>query len=60
MATIGPATSSEEMLTKLLREGMNIIRVNFSHGDFAEHQEKVDNLKKRLKRQAYRQPSCRT
>ena len=50
VATIGPATSSEEMLTKLLREGMNIIRVNFSHGDFAEHQEKVDNLKKAIKK----------
>ena len=43
VATIGPATSSEEMLTKLLQEGMNVIRINFSHGDFAEHQVKVDN-----------------
>src|SRR3989338_1209413 len=43
VATIGPATSSEEMLIKLLQEGLNVIRVNFSHGDFAEHQVKVDN-----------------
>lgn len=43
VATIGPATSSEEMLTKMLQEGMNVVRVNFSHGDFAEHQVKVDN-----------------
>ena len=43
VATIGPATSSEEMLTKLLQEGMNVVRINFSHGDFAEHQVKVDN-----------------
>lgn len=49
VATIGPVTSSEEMLSKLLREGMNIIRLNFSHGDFAEHQVKVDNLKKAIK-----------
>ena len=43
VATIGPVTSSEEMLTKLLQEGMNVVRINFSHGDFAEHQVKVNN-----------------
>ncbi len=43
VATIGPATSSEEMLTKLLQEGMNVIRINFSHGDFVEHQAKVNH-----------------
>lgn len=43
VATIGPVTSSEEMLTKLLQEGMNVIRINFSHGDFAEHQIKINN-----------------
>ncbi len=45
VATIGPATSSVEALSKLLKAGMNIIRMNFSHGDFAEHQEKIDNLR---------------
>jgi pyruvate kinase len=43
VATIGPATESEEMLSKLLKAGLNVIRMNFSHGDFAEHQGKVDN-----------------
>lgn len=43
VATIGPVTSSEEMLTKLLKEGVNIMRINFSHGDFAEHQIKINN-----------------
>ena len=46
VATIGPATTSEEMLTKLVKSGLNVMRLNFSHGDFAEHQEKVDNLRK--------------
>jgi len=46
VATIGPATSSQDMLEKLLKEGLNVMRLNFSHGDFAEHQEKVDNGKK--------------
>lgn len=46
VATIGPATQSEEMLTKLLKAGFNVMRLNFSHGDFEEHQVKVDNLRK--------------
>lgn len=45
VCTIGPATENEEMLEKLLKEGMNVMRLNFSHGDFAEHQKKVDNLR---------------
>lgn len=49
VATIGPATSKEEILTKLLLNGMNVIRLNFSHGDFSEHQERVDNFRKALK-----------
>ncbi len=43
VATIGPATESVEQLEKLLKAGLNIIRMNFSHGDFAEHQRKFDN-----------------
>ena len=44
VCTIGPKTESAEMLEKLLNAGMNIQRLNFSHGDFAEHQNKFDNL----------------
>jgi pyruvate kinase len=50
VATIGPATESEEMLAKLLKAGLNVIRLNFSHGDFAEHQKKVDNARKAMKK----------
>jgi pyruvate kinase len=50
VATIGPATQSEEMLSKLLKAGFNIMRLNFSHGDFAEHQGKVDNLRKAIEK----------
>lgn len=49
VATIGPATESQEMLSKLLRAGLNVMRMNFSHGDFAEHQAKLDNLKAAIK-----------
>ena len=37
VCTIGPASSSKEMLTKLIQNGMNLARLNFSHGDYEEH-----------------------
>lgn len=46
VATIGPATTGEAVLSKLVKAGLNVARLNFSHGDFAEHQEKVDNIRK--------------
>jgi pyruvate kinase len=46
VCTIGPATESAETLEKLIDSGMNVMRLNFSHGDFAEHQNRIDNLKK--------------
>ena len=49
VCTIGPATTSVEKLSALLEAGMNVVRMNFSHGDFAEHQVKVDNLKVAMK-----------
>ena len=50
VVTVGPATESEEVLKKLLLAGMNVMRLNFSHGDFAEHQVRVDNFRKALKK----------
>jgi pyruvate kinase len=50
VATIGPATESAEMLTKMLHAGMNVMRLNFSHGDFAEHQNRVNNLRSAIKK----------
>jgi pyruvate kinase len=37
IATIGPASESQEMLERLIKAGLNIARLNFSHGDFAVH-----------------------
>jgi pyruvate kinase len=45
VATLGPASDSVEILQKLLQAGMNIARLNFSHGDFSVHQKRLDNLK---------------
>lgn len=46
VCTIGPSSESEEMLEKLMLEGMNVCRINFSHGNHEEHQVKIDNIKK--------------
>lgn len=50
VATIGPATESAQMLASLLDAGMNVMRLNFSHGDFKEHQGRVNNLKAAMKK----------
>jgi pyruvate kinase len=54
VATIGPATSSVEQLTALIREGVNVLRLNFSHGSFDEHQVKVDNARTVMKKTGMR------
>ena len=46
VATIGPATESKDMLLKIKKAGANVCRLNFSHGDHAEQQGKVDNINK--------------
>ncbi len=46
VCTIGPASESEEMLTALMNAGMNIARLNFSHGDYAEHKARIETIKK--------------
>ena len=42
VCTIGPASESKEMLTKLVKAGMNVMRLNFSHGTHEEHEEKIN------------------
>ncbi len=46
VATIGPTSESEEMLEKLFQAGVNVCRLNFSHGDHAEHQKRIDTIKR--------------
>ncbi|MBQ7923580.1 MAG: pyruvate kinase [Clostridia bacterium] len=46
VCTLGPASNSEEMIEKLIRAGMNVARLNFSHGTHEEHAEVIDRLKK--------------
>ncbi len=45
VATIGPASESPEMLERLIRAGLNIARLNFSHGDFTGHRERIARIR---------------
>lgn len=46
ICTIGPACDNEETLTRMCKEGMNVARLNFSHGTHEDHQIKIDLIKK--------------
>jgi pyruvate kinase len=45
VATIGPASDAPEMLERLIRAGLNVARLNFSHGDFAGHAERIARIR---------------
>lgn len=46
VCTIGPVTESEEMIYELVTTGMNVARLNFSHGDHLEHKRRINAIKK--------------
>ena len=46
VCTIGPASESEEMLEKLMTAGMNVARLNFSHGSHEEHAARIATIRK--------------
>jgi pyruvate kinase len=45
VATLGPATASDERLEVLLRAGVDVVRLNFSHGTRAEHGERIERVR---------------
>ena len=45
VATIGPASNTQEMIEKLIRAGMNVARLNFSHGDFTVHAGVIERIR---------------
>ncbi len=46
VCTIGPASEREEILRQLFLNGMNVARLNFSHGNHEEHKKRIDIIKK--------------
>ena len=46
VCTLGPASDSEEVLTQLVENGLNVCRFNFSHGDHAEQKVRMDTAKR--------------
>ena len=46
ICTIGPASESEEMIRELCKAGMNVARLNFSHGSHEEHKKRVETIKR--------------
>src|SRR5512139_4075582 len=45
VCTIGPASGSTEVMEEMIREGMDVARLNFSHGDFASHEKTIKALR---------------
>ena len=56
ICTMGPATDDDEVLKDLMRSGMDIARLNFSHGDHEEQLGRIKRIKKF--REELNLPSC--
>ena len=50
ICTLGPATDKEQVLEKMVQGGMDVARLNFSHGSYEEHKERMDNIKRLRKK----------
>jgi pyruvate kinase len=46
IATIGPASESEQTLTKLIQAGINVARLNFSHGSYPDHATRIERIRR--------------
>ena len=46
VCTLGPACETEEIVTEMVKAGMNVARMNFSHGTHPDHQKRIDLVKK--------------
>ena len=46
IATLGPATDDKSAIESLIRAGIDLVRINFSHGTLADHQRRVGTVRK--------------
>jgi len=53
IATLGPATDSEKVMGELMDAGVDLVRINFSHGTYEEHAWRVKTLRKLIKEKNY-------
>jgi pyruvate kinase len=58
VATIGPSSGTQEKLTELLKSGMNVMRLNFSHGTFEDHAGYVKNFRAAMEDVGVRAAIC--
>src|SRR5690554_6921030 len=45
VATLGPACSTEDVIKKMIDEGVNVFRINFSHADYSDVKSKIDIIR---------------
>ena len=50
VCTIGPKSEPKAVMAKMIEAGMNVMRLNFSHGDHPEHQRRVDGMRNVMKK----------
>ncbi len=56
VCTIGPASESVETLKQLIEAGMNVARLNFSHGDHEEQKQRIANIRQAAEEWGNRSP----
>ncbi len=50
VCTIGPSSADREVLSSLIKKGMNVARLNFSHGDYHDHKNSIELIRQISKR----------
>ena len=48
ICTIGPASENEKILSEMIKKGMNVARLNFSHGDFSSHEKAIKMIVRKI------------
>lgn len=46
VATMGPASDSQETIAEMIKQGLDVCRINFSHGSYKDHAKTIDNIRK--------------